>query len=879
MTGRGGYVFVSYARSDAAYVRRLVAFLRRAGVMVWTDTNVEAGGRWRRTIMERIDGAGALVVVMSPAAGVSEWVAEEVDRARSLGKPVLPVLLAGEVIFGMGQRQHEDVKGGRTPSAAFVARLRDLTARSEQPPRRPQYRELSYLVGIVPNPADCFQHRELVDRLDAAVAGSGTAIVTGVADQGSGRPRILSGLGGVGKTQLAADLARRLREHGAINALVWITATDREAVLNGYAEAAHTVLGIEPGDPQAAATALLGWLSATTDAWLIVLDDVTQPAVLDGLWPPTSLTGRVVVTTRRRDAAMASHGRIVQVGLFTPADANAYLSAKLADRPDHLDGADGLVDDLGYLPLALAQAAAYIVNKDITCAEYRRRFADQRRRLDSLTPASGQLPDDYPTPVAAAWALSIAAANQLDPAGLALSLLTGLSMLDPNEIPAPLVRTPAMLAYLTKHRTTTGSSPVPSVDEEQATDAIACLAQLNLADTTTEPGGDRRVRVHALVQRATRDQTNEKAQTAAVDAVAQALVEYWPQIERNAALGQALRANAAALRCHGEDRLWCHGAHPLLFRIGRSLGEAGLVTAAIEHSQHLTYEAARRLGPDHPDTLTTRDNLAYWRGEAFDAAGAVAAFEDLLADRLRVLGRDHPDTLTTRNNLAYWRGEAGDPAGAAAAFEDLLADRLRVLGPDHPDTLTTRNNLARWRGQAGDPAGAATVTKDLLADRLQVLGPDNPITLTTRNNLAYWRGQAGDAAGAVAAIEELLADYLRVLGPNHPDTLATRINLGCWYGRAGDPAGAVAAFEDLVADHLRVLGPDHPETLATRYDLAYWQGQAGDPAGAAAALEELLADYLRVLGPDHPDTLITRNLARGRGQAEPRLWFSRRTRK
>ena len=71
-----------------------------------------------------------------------------------------------------------------------------------------------------------------------------------------------------------------------------------------------------------------------------------------------------------------------------------------------------------------------------------------------------------------------------------------------------------------------------------------------------------------------------------------------------------------------------------------------------------------------------------------------------------MLGPDHPDTLITRSNLAYWRGKAGDPAGAAAALEELLTDQLRVLGPDHPDTLITRSNLAYWRGKAGDPAGA-----------------------------------------------------------------------------------------------------------------------------------------------------------------------------
>jgi Tetratricopeptide repeat len=102
------------------------------------------------------------------------------------------------------------------------------------------------------------------------------------------------------------------------------------------------------------------------------------------------------------------------------------------------------------------------------------------------------------------------------------------------------------------------------------------------------------------------------------------------------------------------------------------------------------------LGPDHPETLTARSNLAYMRGRAGDATGAVAAFEALLTDELRVLGPDHPETLTARSNLAYMRGRAGDAVGAVAAFEALLTDRLRVLGPDHLDTLTTCNDLAHW---------------------------------------------------------------------------------------------------------------------------------------------------------------------------------------
>jgi Tetratricopeptide repeat len=103
-------------------------------------------------------------------------------------------------------------------------------------------------------------------------------------------------------------------------------------------------------------------------------------------------------------------------------------------------------------------------------------------------------------------------------------------------------------------------------------------------------------------------------------------------VERDTGYAQTLRANTAALRVHAEDHLWMPDGHVLLFRAGRSLDEAGLVKAAIAHFERLVTEATTRLGPDHPDTLTTRGNLAYWREEAGDPAGAAAAFETLLGD-------------------------------------------------------------------------------------------------------------------------------------------------------------------------------------------------------------------------------------------------------
>ena len=107
------------------------------------------------------------------------------------------------------------------------------------------------------------------------------------------------------------------------------------------------------------------------------------------------------------------------------------------------------------------------------------------------------------------------------------------------------------------------------------------------------------------------------------------------------------------------------------------------------------------LGADHPDTLTSRNNLAGAYRAAGDLGRAIPMYEQALADRLRVLGADHPDTLTSRNNLAGAYRAAGDLGRAIPMYEQVLADRLRVLGADHPDTLTSRNSLAGAYQTAG----------------------------------------------------------------------------------------------------------------------------------------------------------------------------------
>jgi hypothetical protein len=711
-------------------------------------------------------------------------------------------------------------------------------------------------VGSVPLLADCYQHREReAARLDEAV---NTAMVV--------LTQVLSGLGGVGKTQLAASYARRIWTENGVALLVWATASSRAAVQATYAQAATEIGPLPMFDVERASAWFLGWLQTTNRAWLVVLDDVADPADLQGLWP-TGPWGRTVVTTRRRDAVLTDHGRqLINIDSYTAAEAIAYLHDKLgAAGTDAMTEAAKLAADLGYLPLALAQAATFIRDRGETCAGYCRRLRDRRRRLSEILPHDA-LADDYRATVAATWSISVDRADALTPVGLARPVLQLLSTLDRNGVPLDIVVSPAARTVIAGKLAPWAPEGRALVEEQDCRDALANLHRLSLI--SLDPAGDARaIRTHALVQRATLEGLSTDAVSTTVRAAADALVQVWPKIERDTELGRVLRDCAASLRERHGGLLWDPDRHAVLFRAGRSLGECGLVDAAVDYWTEMEAEARATLGVDHPDTLTIRNDLAYWRGVAGDPVGAAAAFEQLLTDRLRVLGADHPDTLDTRNNLAYWRGDAGDPAGAAEALKQLLVDRLRMLGTDHPDTLDTRNNLARWRGEAGDPSGAVADLERLLTDDLRVLGPDHPQTLDARHTLAYRRGEAGDPAGAAADLEQLLAAHLRVLGPDHPNTLNARNNLARWRGEAGDPSGAVADLERLLADRQRVL-PDHPDTLNTQNNLARWRGEAGDPSGAVADLEQLLTDCLRVLGPGHPQTLITRHtLAYWRGQS------------
>jgi NB-ARC domain len=240
-------------------------------------------------------------------------------------------------------------------------------------------------VGVVPQVADGYQRREQAAALPKGVAAGRGGAVTWV----------LAGLGGSGKTQLAAAHAEELWAGGQLDLLVWITATSRETVLAGYARAAWDVADPPDGEPpEQRAERFLAWLASIDRRWLVVLDDLADPRHLRGLWP-RGPGGQALVTTRRQDSVLQSRGRqLIEVGTFTTAEALGYLRARLANG--QLDEPAELAEDLGRLPQALAQACSYIRDRQLTCAAYRRRFA--QRRVELALPGGSAPPTRTPWP-------------------------------------------------------------------------------------------------------------------------------------------------------------------------------------------------------------------------------------------------------------------------------------------------------------------------------------------------------------------------------------------------------------------------------------------------------------------------------------------------
>ena len=668
---------------------------------------------------------------------------------------------------------------------------------------------------------------------------------------------VLVGMRGCGKSQLASDLAQWC-EKQKWHLVAWINATSKEQVRSGLIELADR-LGIETQDrnEESIIEQCFSHLeSGEPSDRLIVFDNVEDINHLTKLVPRSDGL-RVVVTTTNEHGWKNQSWDSIKVGVFSREDSIKCL-LQITDSEDR-EAADAVAQKLGDLPLAIVQAGATACEEDLTLKQYISRL----EHYSSSIVIKRVLGDDYTADVSSALFMAVNVA--LDKLGgdereVARRQLGGLAVLAQSGVPTRWIDPLSPDAYSSDLE-----ENVPDI-ADNAHSALTELVNMSVVQQSVNKNVTMLHRLQAQVLRENwgkeKTATCEEAFDAAVEILSRTKFEQLPSNATDARRREVsdliTQLSAIAVQDYSRSlfgseqiRLYLYRA----FKYGHVLGieyKTVELSAAVEVIEDV-------LGPDHPDTLIARDNLAgaYEDVGRFDEA--IELLERVLVGSERVLGPDHPDTLMTRNNLAVAYRSVGRFDEAIELLGRVLAEQERVLDPDHPDTLGTRNNLAFAYQSAGRFDEAIELFERVLADQERVLGPDHPDTLATRNNLAVAYHSAGRFDEAIELFERVLADQERVLGPDHPDTLATRNNLAVAYHSAGRFDEAIDAWEELLLDCQRVLGADHPVTLTVRNNLASAYGSVGRFGEAIELFERVLAERKRLSGADHPDTLTVRN--------------------
>ena len=561
-----------------------------------------------------------------------------------------------------------------------------------------------------------------------------------------------------------------------------------------------------------------------------------------------------LVTTRSRE--YSTIGKDLPLDVLDHKAARQLLRHHLKEKLDHQNTeADQLIKKLGHHSLALDIAGTAI-------AEYQQPIAEYLEELDEDIAELIDVPDEIVAAVPTGCEKSIVRSLQKSILKLSDNSQDFLR-LAANLAPAPIKQ--SLFAEILQVTDELSASKA----RKQAKLSLLGCKQLNLSKQFEPKEDDQR------------NQTDERFWS--VHAIVSEVIRFMGESENERSL--ALKTNAITVftrvikeMTHGTDyqtiqtisseiehsryltqNLQSDAQQELLTALGEFDYHRGSPKLAVLSWQKIQQYREKTFGKDHPETLTSMNNLASTLKAMGDHSGAKVLEEYVLERRKVLLSEDHPDTLSSMNNLAATLKAMGDLSGAKVFEEYVLERRKALLSKDHPDTLTSMNNLAQTLMNMGDHSGARNLQEYILERFGTLFGRYHPITFSSMNNLASTLTEMGDYDEAKKLQEHVLQGRKLLLGGDHPDTLLSMNNLAQTLMNMGDYSGA-KELQGHALEHIQaLLGEDHPSALTYMSNLAQTLTNMGDHSGSKDLQEHVLERRKSLLGDDHPDTLVSMN--------------------